>query len=454
MKQLLFMTIMTAICVTGAVVHAFWGVFLYYIFAVLRPQYLWEWSLPQGIRWSLIAAIAAIIGVVLSAPKIITRGRWNRVATLIIIYGSLLILSTFNAINSQVASRWGTEYAKIIIMAIIATIVIDHLRHVKYLAIMIFLCIGYIAYEINSLYVFDNRLDIFHYGYGGLDNNGAGLMLAMGIPFAYCFFRHASNVWLRIACAVVGLMMIHAVLMSYSRGAMLSALVGAAWLLWHYRPRMHAAVTAVVMIVLVGIMAGPEITKRFVSIQGYEEDGSAQSRIESWNAAWKMAWDHPLTGVGIRNANLLSYNYGADKYGRTIHSQYLQVAADSGIPTLIIYLSLCFIAIRRMRRIHATIEEIHVIKHGDLPPPKNAIDPIYGSIALAVETSLIIFCFGGVFLSLEVFELPWLLLVMAGVLPELAKFHLEQSQPKTHAQKNRPQYPVSPYPFQPALRNS
>ena len=46
-----------------------------------------------------------------------------------------------------------------------------------------------------------------------------------------------------------------------------------------------------------------------------------------------------MFGVGIRNSNLFSYQYGADMEGRTIHSQYLQIAADNGFVGLGLYLA-------------------------------------------------------------------------------------------------------------------
>ena len=67
-------------------------------------------------------------------------------------------------------------------------------------------------------------------------------------------------------------------------------------------------------------------------------DASANSRRESWAAAWRIAEDNPVFGVGIRNSELMSYAYGADMQGRTIHSQYLQTAADSGFVALGLYI--------------------------------------------------------------------------------------------------------------------
>jgi len=56
------------------------------------------------------------------------------------------------------------------------------------------------------------------------------------------------------------------------------------------------------------------------------------------------------------------------------------------------------------------------------------------ALAIGLQTSLIIFCFGAAFLSVEVFELPWLLVVLGGALPRAIEDALaaEQDSDKTH----------------------
>src|SRR5262249_22149719 len=55
------MIVMTLAGTVGVyTVDAFWGVAVYYLFAVLRPQFLWGWSLPQGVSWSYYVALATI----------------------------------------------------------------------------------------------------------------------------------------------------------------------------------------------------------------------------------------------------------------------------------------------------------------------------------------------------------------------------------------------------------
>lgn len=443
MKQLLFLSVVTLLGGAAALQTPFWGVLLYYGFAVLRPQYLWQWALPVEVRWSLVAAMIVLITFLLNFSRVLAGARFNRVLGLLLLYGLLIMMSMVTAFDPAVAQAWGVEYAKIMLIAVIASLVIQHLWQIRAMALVIFLCLGYIAWQINALYFFQGgRLDIFHHGYGGLDNNGAGLMIAMGLPFAYAVATCHYGRWkpqIMAFGAILGGCMVHAVMMSFSRGAMLSACVGMAWLLWHHRPRGQAMVMAVVLIMGVSIMAGPEIRDRFMSTTNFSTDYSAQSRLDSWAAGWQIAWDQPLLGHGIRNSNHFSRNYGADFHGRTIHNQYLQIAADSGIPAVLVYIGMVGLAIVTAGRCRRRCLD-YLSKNESQEPDEPRISHIVQAekICLAVQASLVIFAVDSMFLSLEMFELPWILLVMAGVLPKV----LDEALSESHEAKPDAQEPV------------
>src|SRR5208282_4025941 len=64
-KQLLVMVALTLLGTVGVfVLDPFYGVAIYYLYAVLRPQYIWEWSLPTNVTWSFYVAICAIVAAV------------------------------------------------------------------------------------------------------------------------------------------------------------------------------------------------------------------------------------------------------------------------------------------------------------------------------------------------------------------------------------------------------
>jgi probable O-glycosylation ligase (exosortase A-associated) len=406
-KQLLFMVAATLVGTVGCFTRGpVYGVVIYYFFAVLRPQYIWQWSLPEGVQWSMYVALATIGATLLGGAGPARTARQRSAAHLAVgLFAACIVLSYANAFNQVYSQIVFTDYMKIFLMFFVSSVVIREVVHLWAIMLLAAISLGYISYEINYLYLVNGYLGIQRNGYGGLDNNGAGLMLAMGVPLCLFAWEGARH---RLRWAFLALIppVVHAVLMTYSRGAMLSLVV--AWPLMVSRSRYRARITLMSImfgVLALPVLAGPEIQARFFSIKDNEVDDSANSRRQSWAAAWKIACDYPILGVGVRNANLFSHQYGADMEGRTIHSQYLQIAADCGFVGIGLYLAMLgsvFASTRRARR--AAV--------GDSGPDADRVR----AIASGVECSLFVFCFGAIFLSLEVFELPYLLILLGAQL--------------------------------------
>jgi O-antigen ligase len=153
------------------------------------------------------------------------------------------------------------------------------------------------------------------------------------------------------------------------------------------------------------VLAGPEIQARFFTLENTEADDSANSRRASWGIAWDIATENPIFGVGVRNSNLQMLQRGADREGRTVHNQYLQLAADSGFVGMALFALTqlaALVSLWRCRRFAASCDE---------PDGR-----IIGASASGIACSLILFMVGSSFLSLENFELPYLLLLLAAQL--------------------------------------
>ena len=420
MKQTIFMAVLTAGGALGALfIEPFVGVAVYYLFAVLRPQWIWEWALPR-FQWSEIVAWSTIVATawfLLSRPTAGERPPLSAAHKAFFVFGGWICLTYVTSQDQEFAYRWFLEYLKLFIMFGVAALTVQTMRHVYWLYGVSTLSLIYIAYELNFLYFFEGRLDIYHVGYGGLDNNGAGLMLAMAVPLAIHAWEGVTSRWRWLLIASVPLI-IHAVLMSYSRGAMLSLLVSAPLLVLRSRKKRQFALVFALLVCTIPFLAGREIRDRFLSIEGYQTDGSANARLTSWGAAFEIANDYPVFGAGIRNANLITYKYGADMVGRAIHSQYLQTMADAGYPGLFLYLlalTCTWMGMARARR---------RLKKRDGPDAK-----LVHSLLNGAEGALFVFCFGALFLSLEVFELPYVIVLIGAHIAALTRVsHAEGTQ--------------------------
>jgi probable O-glycosylation ligase (exosortase A-associated) len=398
----------------------FWGIAIYYLFAVLRPQFIWEWSLPADVNWSRYVALSCLAGLAAHLLGLFRfpgleradgdgRKRLGAPHWCVLAFGGWLMLSYLFGpyYNPLWTDDLALEYAKIFIIFVVATHVTTRFSQVWVLFFLAALTLVYVSYEMNYLYLVSGYLLLYRRGFGGLDNNGAALMLAMGAPLCLFLWEGIAH-WSRWFFLLMIPVIVHAVLMSYSRGAMLSLLVVCPLLWWRSRRKTQLGLVFAGVACLLPYLAGKEIQARFFSIQQNEVDASANSRRAAWAAAAGMANEYPIFGVGLRGANVLSHQYGADMEGRTIHSQYLQIAADNGWVGLALYLLMFFVCWRSLRRAHRL-----AWGRTDLEGRRAY------AMACGVEGALAVFAFGASFLSLEVFELPYLLLFLAAQLPKV-----------------------------------
>jgi len=416
MKQLLFMAVTMFLGTAGSFgLSPVYGVAVYYLYAVLRPQFIWEWVELFGIRlgeinWSLPVAVCTLVSTI-----IWRAGLWTPVSTikppwygnpsftrshyLFLGFTAWICLTFVTAQSHAVAWPNFVEYIKIFVMFICAALVLRTVRDLWIIYFVMLAAAAYIAYEINFYYLAYQWIMVQHRGYGGLDNNGAALILAMGIPLAF-FAWEATQRWWRwgylLAIPVLG----HAVMLSYSRGAML-ALIPCAALMW-LRARNKVFMTLVYMAGLVALIAttGKEIEERFSSI-GKE---NTNARWETWGVAIKMANDRPVFGFGIRCSALFigKHEYSISVDNLTIHSQYLQMAADSGWPALALYagmLGSVIVGLWQTRRMLRKFTD---------PDTRNV-----RSLASGLECALVLFCVGATFLSLEHFEMPYVVILLS-----------------------------------------
>jgi O-antigen ligase len=435
-KQLIFMGAAVLFGLIGGFIEPFYALVPYYVFSVLQPQYLWAWALGPDARWSLAAAGIALLAILVHGSRVLRNVRWNAVAALLGLYALLLALSCLTAYDAAIAGQWFGVTIKVLLMAALTMVLTDSLTKLRVMVMVVACSLGYLAWHFNSLYLFEGRVDIQR-GLGAYDNNGLGGLLVMGLPFAYALGKNARHWAIKLAWALAGVFMVHGILLTYSRGAMVAAILGGAWILWHHRPRLQGAVIAVLIVAVTGVMAGKEVRERFMTIFDDHPDDSVQSRFESWNAAWLMIHDHPVLGVGVRNSNLYTESYGADRRGRTIHNTYLQIAADSGLPALVVYLALQAAAVASLMRGRRRLERWerehawrHALmpRHGPRAAPADSREPLAArhdrlrlsrDIILAIQAGLLIFYIHSFFFSSEMFELQWLLIAFAGATPRI-----------------------------------
>jgi len=227
------------------------------------------------------------------------------------------------------------EYLKIFTMFFTATFLTRSLGQVGMLILLSGAALGYIACEMDYRYLVCGDPALRARGFAGLDNDGATLLLVMGLPLCLCLWEGTQRWW---SCLFLALTpaIVYAVLISHSRGALVALACSGLLVLVRSRRRLPLALGfAAGAVLVIPFLGGTGVRERLSTFADLDHSESVRLRWDSWRAGYRIANDFPILGVGVRNADYFSHSYGADMFGRTIHDQYLQIAADNGYPVAV-----------------------------------------------------------------------------------------------------------------------
>lgn len=174
--------------------------------------------------------------------------------------------------------------------------------------------------------------------------NMLGMYLALLIPVALAVSLADTKIWLKTIMFVSTGMAGSAIALTYSRGGLLGLVIALTVFVVLDRGRMWRATnrTLIVGYLVMGLLAvitfGPRLIQRFTEVTSR----NVSVRYSLNEAALNMINQHPFFGVGLNNFSARLSDF--DTYGLVymapypVHNVYLLLAAEGGIPLLIIFL--------------------------------------------------------------------------------------------------------------------
>jgi probable O-glycosylation ligase (exosortase A-associated) len=398
----LFVNLMTYGGAIVSLFNPFVGFLIYVSFAVLRPEFVWPWSVEPG-NYSRIVALGLLAGWGLQGFGRWDLGRGTAVILALVGYFAWMILSAAQAPEASVAWEYVEKFAKILLPIVVGITTLDSVRRLKLLAWVILISQAYPALEFNRYYFGGYNL-LREEGFGGMDNNSYAISLVTCTGLAGFLYWHSERWWQKALAAASAALMLHAVLFSFSRGGVLGLIVlGLATFV--VMPKGPKEMSVFVLVLALGLgLAGKEVRERFSTSFAAEgqRDASAESRLVLWAACWDIMKKYPFFGVGPDHMPLILDRYGFNK-GKETHTLWLNVGAELGIPCLLLlgsYYGLCIIRLWPIAR-----------------GKTKDVDPWLRYLARAVIASLCGFVVSGQFVALDFLETPYYVaLVGAGVL--------------------------------------
>jgi putative inorganic carbon (hco3(-)) transporter len=236
-------------------------------------------------------------------------------------------------------------YAVFLPFLVVAVRTQEDLRRV--LTWLVWSYVAVFPYAVRQMIRFNERL-----GVGIYEANYLATILVLLVPLAFAFAslqRVPSRRWLWIGGGVTLVVMI---VLTGSRGGFVGLV--AAGVLFVYRRRGLAAAAGVMLILIVGVLAVPsELGSRaLATIAGdtsqlpAELQASNRAHVGLFWAALRMISDSPLMGVGPENFKDLSTVYTGLPQANIAHNMFLEIAAETGLPVLVLFVLVLVSAFR------------------------------------------------------------------------------------------------------------
>ena len=293
-------------------------------------------------------------------------------------------------------------------------VVINTLRTERYLRLYILFILacfalfplrGTIANNLSGYTLFGRA--IWNQAYANPNDLGGMSLLVLGLSIAVVANRLERGVlrWMAAACAA-GLVGI--ILLTQSRGVFIGLIVGLGPSAFSMARRRPKVLLTLVLFGVVGAAFVPSAVWTRLSgigqlaststIAQADPEGSASQRWEIQKTAFRVFQDHPVAGIGLGCYPLANKLYSPVLGLRDTHDTYLNLAAELGLPGLLLWLALITSVFRHWWRARAAAMHAAVQGGG------------YPACAVWIERVIIGFLVSAVFGSYSGITMLYLLL--------------------------------------------
>lgn len=375
------------------------GILLWSWLGYMNPHRL-AWGFAYNFPFAMIVGLVTITAFLFSREK--KEMLWTRETILLLVFLGWMLFTTFFAFNPDWAWLQWNKVWKIQLMVLLTALILKERRHVHWLVWVIALSLGFYGVK-GGLFTIANGGAYRVQGPGGTfigGNNEIALAMVMAIPLIRYLHLQETRKWIKTGLAGAMVLTGVAVVGSQSRGGLVAILAMGVFLWLKSR---HKLVTGIYIAIAVAVLASvmPEAWyERMGTIKTYDEDRSAQGRINAWHTAFNVAKDR-VTGGGFETWIAPVFRrYAPDPFDvRDVHSIYFEVMGEHGFIGFGLFALLGLLAWIRARQI---------IRHCR----KDAEQKWAADLAAMIQVSLVGYAAGGAFLGMAYFDLPYHLMII------------------------------------------
>jgi O-antigen ligase len=309
------------------------------------------------------------------------------------------------------------NYVSFLLFFVILLIVVDSEQRLRWVLLWAIGGVAFASMHLLREWQKYGQMGEYRPGWVTGDSNYFTISAVACLPVAIYLGLNSRERWQRIFCLGSALVIFAATVVAASRGGFLGRMV--ACLFGVLRSERRARNLVVLSLALVATLLAPVSPLRRMLLPAASDTGSADTRTALWSVGFQMISDEPLTGVGLGNFKAVLKFYGADELNHIAHNSFVEIAAEMGIPALLIFLAMIVTSLWSLERVRRFT--------------RGSPDSLIHAAACGIQAGVLGDAIALIFVSGQSQKLFWLMLFLSMCLPPLARLN-EASESAPHAE--------------------
>ena len=355
----------------------------------------------------MIVVLFTFVGMLVS--KEAKRIVWSREVVVLVMFIVWMGVTTSQALYFELAAEQYKKVIKIQILTFMTLVMLNSRERVHLLVWAIVCSIGFYGVKGGIFTILKGGVHRVQGPPGTFieGNNELALAMVMTIPLMRYLHLTEKHKLIRLGLAAGMILTAIAAVGTQSRGALVALTITGAIFWVKSRNKFVTAVFVVVSALIVLSIMPPEWFERMNTIKTYEEDASAQGRINAWWMAFNLA-NNRFWGGGFETWKPAVFQAYAPDPGnvRDVHSVYFEVLGEHGWVGLTIFLTLLALTWMTCSKL--------------IRLTKNRPDVTWArDLAAMVQVTLVGYMSAGAFLGLAYFDFAYHLVAIVVVVTAL-----------------------------------
>jgi len=241
-----------------------------------------------------------------------------------------------------------TKCSKAVIVAFLVSLVVGSVRQLKQLMFIQAAAVATMTFFSVVVYRGGRMGGVLG---GVFDNpNDLAMNIALNWPLCLMFLLSSKNLFKKLLWAAGMLVMVRGLMLTYSRSGFLALAVALLFSLWEFgiRGKRHYLLAVAMFCGIAFLLVRPknygDRLQSMVSDDVSAYGDAKQAREELLSRSISITLTHPLLGIGPGNFQGYSGSW------HVTHNTYTELSAESGIPSMILFIAVLTMAFRNLKR--------------------------------------------------------------------------------------------------------